>query len=64
MSDNETIIADGYSAKHHTGKPCINRGCGKPAGTAWTKLWCAECDKERKDGIRENLERMLARFKS
>ena len=40
----------GNSAKYHTGKPCIE-WCDKPAGTAWSKLWCFECNVKRIDRI-------------
>lgn len=33
---------EGNSAAHHTGKPCIETDCDKPAGTAWSPLWCVE----------------------
>lgn len=32
--------------KYHTGKLCIE-GCGRPAGTAWSKHWCFKCNVER-----------------
>ncbi len=37
----------GNSADHHTGKPCVERGCDKPAGTAWSPLWCFDHNVER-----------------
>ena len=43
--------ADPYNGpKHHTGKPCIE-GCGRPAGTAWSPLWCQPCNAARMDRI-------------
>ncbi len=58
------MIKDGYSSKYHTGKICINAGCKSPAGTAWTKLWCASCDKERKERISESIESIARSMKS
>ncbi len=31
----------------HTGKPCIEKGCDNPAGTAWSPHWCFPCNVER-----------------
>lgn len=36
---------EGNSSKYHTGKACID--CEKPAGTAWSKLWCFDCNVKR-----------------
>lgn len=32
---------------HYSGKPCIERGCTEPAGTAWSHLWCQKHNAER-----------------
>lgn len=32
--------------EYHTGKLCIE-GCGRLAGTHWSKLWCQPCNAER-----------------
>ncbi len=37
----------GNTAKHHTGKPCIEPGCENPAGTAWSPYWCFSCNVAR-----------------
>ncbi len=37
----------GNSPAYHTGKPCIEPGCERPAGTAWSEHWCFECNVER-----------------
>ena len=37
----------GNSPEFHTGEPCIEKGCEKPAGTWWSKLWCFEHNVER-----------------
>lgn len=65
---SEKVYADpshvGNSPKHHTGKPCIESGCDRPAGTAWSPYWCFEHNVERMDRISkqmENLRRSLAR---
>lgn len=43
------------SAFWHTGKKCIEKGCGKPAGTWWSPVWCFEHNAERMDRITANL---------
>lgn len=30
---------EGNSAKYHTGKPCIMKGCKSPSGTWWGPDW-------------------------
>lgn len=35
------------AAKYHTGKPCIERGCTRPAGTHWSRFWCQPCNSAR-----------------
>jgi len=45
----------GNSAKYHTGKPCIEKGCSRPAGTAWSPYWCKECNVVRMDRISRQL---------
>ena len=51
---------EGEGPKYHTGKPCIEAGCDKPAGTAWTPLWCAEHDRERIARITASLTALAA----
>lgn len=46
----------GNDHKYHTGKRCIESGCERPAGTAWSKLWCFEHNVERMDRISAALE--------
>lgn len=41
-----------------SGLVCIERGCKKPAGTAWSPYWCQECNAKRIRRITANLERM------
>lgn len=50
----------GNSAAHHTGKLCIE-GCGRPAGTAWSHLWCFECNVRRMDRIGANLRALVGK---
>jgi hypothetical protein len=45
--------------QHHTGKPCIERGCNNPAGTAWSPFWCQPCNAKRMDRISASLDRVL-----
>lgn len=44
--------------QYHTGKPCIERGCTNPAGTAWSPVWCQPCNAKRMDRISGSLEKM------
>lgn len=46
----------GNSPKYHTRKPCVTPGCGKPAGTWWSPLWCFEHNVERIDRIDDHLK--------
>lgn len=54
---------EGNSAEYHTGAECINRGCANPAGTAWSPLWCFECNVKRIDMFGKKFDDMLAEFK-
>jgi len=47
---------EGNSAKHHTGKSCIEPGCNAPAGTLWGKYWCFKHNVERIKHIGSQLE--------
>lgn len=47
---------EGNSAKYHTGKPCVVKGCEKPAGTWWGPSWCFEHNVERLDRISVSLD--------
>ena len=38
------------SDRYHTGYPCVE-GCGRPAGTAWSSLWCQPCNAERLSSV-------------
>lgn len=43
------------SSTYHTRKKCIEDGCDKPAGTAWSPYWCWECHSKRLNRITGNL---------
>ena len=49
-------------AEYHTGKPCIERGCEKPAGTAWGSHWCQEHNAERLRRIDQGFESIMRAF--
>lgn len=53
---HEDPAHEGNSARHHTGKPCIEPGCDKPAGTVWSPLWCQECNAKRIRRVTHSLE--------
>lgn len=42
-------------ASHHTGKPCIEKGCNAPAGTTWSPHWCQPHNAERMARISRSL---------
>ncbi len=52
---------EGNSERHRTGKPCVERGCDQPAGTAWSPLWCPACNIERMDRIDASMKRLAGR---
>lgn len=41
--------------EHNTGKKCIEHGCDKPAGTAWSPYWCQEHNAKRMNEITRSL---------
>ncbi len=47
------------SKLYYVGKPCIEKGCGNPAGTAWSELWCWECNAKRLDRVTSSLESIV-----
>lgn len=49
------------SAKHHTGKKCIEKGCDKPAGTFWSPFWCQACNARRLTHISDVLQHEVDR---
>lgn len=51
------------SATYHTGKRCVEPGCGNPAGTAWSPYWCQPCNTERMRRIGESLRAIQAGWK-
>jgi len=52
---------EGNSGKYHTGEPCIEKGCKKPAGTWWSPLWCHQHNVARLKRISASLEDAAAR---
>lgn len=49
----------GNGPKYHTGKPCIEHGCDRPAGTAWSPHWCFEHNVERIDRVDKQLRSLI-----
>ena len=60
MPDYRDPYHPGNGSEHRTGKPCIEPGCDRPAGTAWSPHWCCECNIARMDRITEQLESLAA----
>lgn len=54
----------GNSTDHHTGLQCIEKGCEKPAGTAWSPYWCFDCNVERMRRIERQLKAIMERAES
>lgn len=52
---------EGNSAKYHTGKQCVTKGCTAPAGTWWSPLWCFDHNVERVKNITASLEDAVRR---
>ncbi len=50
------------SAKYHTGKQCVERGCTRPAGTHWSKFWCQPCNAARMNRIGSFLAKEAAYY--
>ncbi len=53
---------EGNQSTFHTGKPCIEKGCSQPAGTAWSPFWCFPCNVVRITRISKNMEEILKSF--
>jgi hypothetical protein len=48
---------DPYNSDFYwTGKPCVEMGCEKPAGTYWSRLWCFDHNVKRMRRIDKSLE--------
>lgn len=52
----------GNSPIHLTGKLCIEHGCKRPAGTAWSPYWCQPCNAARMKRIDAGLRAAMAKF--
>jgi len=61
VKPTEDPAHEGNSAKYHTGKTCIVKGCVQPAGTWWGPSWCMQHNHERLERIGANLDSMIAR---
>ena len=49
----------GNGPQYHTGKACLTPGCTRPAGTAWSRYWCFECNVERIKKIDSQLNGLI-----
>jgi len=52
----------GNSPKHWTGKPCIEVGCVRPAGTAWSPYWCFEHNVQRIQRVTAQLKGLIQAY--
>jgi hypothetical protein len=50
---------EGNGPAHRTGRLCVE-GCGRPAGTRWSRWWCQPCNAERMLRISASLESLAA----
>jgi len=48
------------SPAFYTGRPCIEPGCKRPAGTGWSPYWCQPCNAARLHRIDQSLRQLLA----
>jgi hypothetical protein len=55
MTPEEDPDHPNNSDAYHTGYQCVE-GCGRPAGTAWSPLWCQPCNAERLSSVRNSLK--------
>lgn len=46
--------------KYRSGHICLEHGCQKPAGTAWSRMWCFEHNAERMRRISRGFEKLAA----
>ena len=46
----------------HSGKPCFERGCPNPAGTAWSPYFCFQHNVERFERIDKSFKEIAARL--
>ena len=49
----------GNSSAFHTGKKCIEPGCTRPPGTAWSPYWCFEHNVERIQRIDKSVKQLV-----
>ena len=60
-NDREHI---GNSEKYHTGGKCIEQECNNPAGTAWSPLWCVDCNIKRISKISDQVNTLVRENKN
>lgn len=61
MMNYENPEHDGNSAKWHTGKQCVEKGCKRPAGTWWSPLWCFDHNVKRMRKVSDGLDDAVKR---
>lgn len=57
----------GNGIRHRSGKTCIHPGCGAPAGTLWSPLWCFKHNVERMQRIDaqfQGIEKAFANYQA
>ena len=64
MSGYDDLTHRGNSPEYHTGKRCVEKGCGELAGTAWSPYWCVKHNIERINRISSSLSKITEDFKS
>lgn len=55
MNPSENPDHPHNSPEFHTGKSCVEPGCCRPAGTAWSPLWCQPCNAKRLSQVSTSL---------
>lgn len=49
-------------SEYHTGKACIEPGCDRPAGTAWSPHWCQPHNAARMRRLAARVDEIAKRF--
>ena len=44
--------------EHRSGGKCIEPGCDRPAGTAWSPFWCQPCNAVRMNRVSKSFADM------
>ena len=54
----------GNGPAYQVGNSCIENGCERPAGTAWSPYWCFEHNVERMERVVRQLTELADRLEN